>query len=55
MGLIGQVVVSRELMKDLKAKVVKSVGVCSEDDLLLHKVLRRFKNCYAVVHRPGKK
>ena len=55
MGLIGQVVVSRELLTDLKAKVVKSVGVCREDDLLLHKVLRRFKKCEAVVYRRGKK
>jgi hypothetical protein len=55
MGLIGQVVVSRELLKDLKAKVVKSVGVCRQDDLLLHKVLRRFKKCEAVVYRRGKK
>jgi hypothetical protein len=55
MSLIGQVVVSRELLKDLKAKVVKSVGVCREDDLLLHKVLRRFKKCEAVVYRRGKK
>ena len=55
MGLIGQVVVSRELLKDLKAKVVKSVGVCREDDQLLHKVLRRFKKCEAVVYRRGNK
>jgi hypothetical protein len=55
MSLIGQVVVSRELLKDLKAKVVKSVGVCREDDLLLHKVLRRFKRCEEVVYRRGKK
>ena len=55
MGLIGQVVVSRELLTDLKAKVVKSVGVCREDDLLLHKVLRRFKKCEAIVYRRGMK
>ena len=55
MGLIGQVVVSRELLKDLKAKVVKSVGVCRQDDQLLHKVLRRFKKCEAVVYRRGMK
>ena len=55
MGLIGQVVVSRELLKDLKAKVVKSVGVCRQDDQLLHKVLRRFKKCEAVVYWRGMK
>jgi len=51
MGLIGQVVVSRQLLKDLKAKVVKSVGVCKEDDKVLHRVLRRFEGCDAIVHR----
>ena len=55
MGLIGQVVVSRELLKDLKAKVVKSVGVCREDDKVLHAVLDRFKKCEAIVYRRGKK
>lgn len=51
MSLIGQVVVSRELLKDLKAKVVKSVGVCREDDQVLRAVLGRFKKCEAVVYR----
>ena len=55
MSLIGQVVVSRELLKDLKAKVVKSVGVCREDDQILRTVLGRFKQCEAVVYRQGKK
>jgi uncharacterized protein (DUF608 family) len=55
MSLIGQVVVSRELLKDLKAKVVKSVGVCREDDKVLHDVLRRFKKCEAVAYRRGQK
>jgi len=55
MSLIGQVVVSRELLKDLKAKVVKSVGVCREDDQILRDVLGRFKKCEAVVYHRGKK
>jgi len=55
MSLIGQVVVSRELLKDLKAKVVKSVGVCREDDKVLHQVLRRFKKCEAVAYKRIKK
>ena len=55
MSLIGQVVVSRELLKDLKAKVVKSVGVCCEDDKVLHQVLRRFKKCEVVVYRRTRK
>ena len=55
MGLIGQVVVSRELLKVLKAKVVKSVGVCREDDQILRGVLGRFKKCEAVVYRRASK
>ena len=55
MSLIGQVIVSRELLKDLKAKVVKSVGVCREDDQILRAVLGRFKKCEAVVYRRGMK
>ena len=55
MSLIGQVVVSRELLKDLKAKVVKSVGVCREDDQILRAVLGRFKKCEAVVYRRARK
>ena len=55
MSLIGQVVVSRELLKDLKAKVGKSVGVCREDDLILRAVLGRFKKCEAVVYRRARK
>jgi len=55
MSLIGQVIVSRELLTDLKAKVLNSVGVCREDDKVLHQVLRRFKKCEAVVYRRGQK
>jgi len=51
MGLIGQVIVSRQLLLNLKAKEVKSVGVCREDDKILHRVLRRFEGCDAIVHR----
>jgi len=50
MGLIGQVIVSRELLDDLGADVIRSVGVCREDDKALHDVLRRFKKCKAVVY-----
>ena len=55
MGLIGQVVVSRELLDDLGADVIKSVGVCKEDDKVLRTVLGRFKKCEAVVYQRGKK
>ncbi len=51
MSLIGQVVVSWELLDDLEAEVIKSVGVCKEDDKVLHGVLRRFDKCEAVVYR----
>ena len=54
MGLIGQVIVSAELLDDLGADVIKSVGVCKADDKVLHDVLRRFEKCVAVVY-PGRK
>ena len=52
MYLIGQTIVSRELMKALGAKVVKSAAVHRKDDLVMSKVLKRFKKCEAVVY-PG--
>ncbi len=55
MSLIGQVVVSRELLRNLKAKEVRSVGVCTEDDKILRRILRRFEGCSSVVYKPGKK
>lgn len=51
MGLIGQVVVSRQLLKDLKAKVVKSVGVCKGNDPAMHRILLKFKGCEAAFYR----
>lgn len=52
MSLIGQVVVSRELLLNLKAKAVRSVGVCTEDDKILRRILRRFKGCRSIVYKP---
>jgi hypothetical protein len=54
MSLIGQVVVSRELLRNLKAKDVRSVGVCTEDDKILRRILRRFKGCSSIVYKPKK-
>ena len=55
MYLIGQTIVSRELMKALGAEVAKSVAVHRKDDPVMLKVLQRFKKCEAVVYRRGKK
>ena len=55
MYLIGQTIVSRELLKALGAEVVKSVAVHRKDDAVMLKVLKRFKKCEAVVYRRGKK
>jgi hypothetical protein len=51
MGLIGQVVVSSKLLEGLGADVLKSVGVCKEDDKVLNEVLKTFDKCEAVVYR----
>jgi hypothetical protein len=36
MSLIGQVIVSRGLVEHLSVKVMKSVGVCTEMDTVMH-------------------
>jgi len=54
MYLIGQTIVSRELMKALGAKVVLSVAVHRKDDQVMRKVLESFRKCQAVVY-PGNK
>lgn len=51
MYLIGQTIVSRELMKALGAKVVLSVAVHRKDDPVMKRVLERFKKCEAVEYR----
>ena len=51
MGLIGQVIVSRDLVERLGADVIKSVGVCTEIDTVMHKMLRKHPKCRAVVYK----
>ncbi len=56
MGLIGQVIVSRDLIARLGVKVMKSVGVCTEMDTVMHRMLRKHARCRAVVYKSsGKK
>ena len=55
MSLIGQVVVSSKLLEVLGADVIQSVGVCKEDDKVLHEVLKTFDKCGAIIYRRGKK
>ena len=51
MGLIGQVIVSRDLVERLGVKVMKSVGVCTEMDTVMHRMLRKHERCRAVVYK----
>jgi hypothetical protein len=51
MGLIGQVIVSRDLVARLGVKVMKSVGVCTEMDTVMHRMLRKHPRCRAVVYK----
>ena len=51
MGLIGQVIVSRDLVERLGVKVMRSVGVCTEMDAVMHRMLRKHPRCRAVVYR----
>lgn len=52
MGLIGQIIVSRDLVERLGADVIKSVCVCTEIDTVMHKMLRKHTKCRAVVYKP---
>ncbi len=51
MYLIGQTIVSRELLKSLGAQVVRSVAVHRMDDPVMEKVLQCFRKCEAVRYR----
>ncbi|MFN5806040.1 MAG: hypothetical protein ACK467_10490 [Opitutia bacterium] len=51
MGLIGQVIVSRDLLKSKGFKVIESVGVCAEMDNVMQRLLRKYQRCRAVVFR----
>jgi hypothetical protein len=51
MGLIGQVIVSRDLLKSKGFKVIESVGVCAEMDNVLQRLLRKYRRCRAAVYR----
>ncbi len=55
MGLIGQVIVSRDLIARLGVKVMKSVGVCTEMDTVMHRILRKHPRCRAVVYKSSGK
>jgi hypothetical protein len=39
------------LVSHLAFKVMKSVGVCTEIDTVMHRMLRKHPNCRAVVFR----
>ena len=47
----GQVIVSRDLVARLGVKVMKSVGVCTEMDTVMYRMLRKHPKCRAVVYR----
>lgn len=51
MGLIGQVTVSRDLVERLGVVVMKSVGVCTEMDTVMHRMPRTHPKCRAVVYQ----
>ena len=51
MGLIGQVIVSRDLLLSKGYDVMKSVGVCTEMDTVMHRMLRKHARCRAVVYK----
>ncbi len=50
-GLIGQVIVYRDLVEGLGVKVMKLVGVCTVMDTVMYRMLRKHPRCRAVVYR----
>ena len=55
MGLIGQVIVSRDLVERLGVRVMKSVCVCKEMDNVMHKMLRKHPRRRPVVYKRSAK
>jgi hypothetical protein len=56
MGLIGQVIVSRDLVARLGVKVMKSVGACTKMDTVMHRIHRKHPRCRAAIYKSrGKK
>ena len=51
MGLIGQVIVSRDLVERHGRYGNEVRGVCTEMDTVMHKMLRKHPKCRAVVYR----
>ena len=47
-------IVSRDLVERLGVKVMKSVGICTEMDTVIHRMLRKHPKCRAVVAPPGR-
>jgi hypothetical protein len=54
MGLIGQIIVSRDLVERLGVKVMKLVGICTEMYRGMYRMLRKHPKCRAVVAPSGR-
>ncbi len=51
MGLIGKDILSLDIIERIGVKVMKSVGVRTEMDTVMHRLLRKHPKCRAVVYR----
>ena len=49
MPLMGQCLFSRDLLRNLGARTVRSVALCTADDLVLRPLLERYDNCFVQV------
>lgn len=52
MALMGQCLFSRDLVRQLSPSSVRSVAVCTQDDLILRPLLEAHEGCEVVVY-PG--
>ena len=51
MYLMGQAIISKELMKRFKPRSIKSVAICTKEDSVLEPLLRKFKNIEVVIYK----
>jgi len=49
MPLMGQCLFSRDLIRNLGARTVRSVALCTADDLVLRPLLEQHDNCFVEV------
>lgn len=53
MYLMGQTVFSRDLMKQHKPRSIRSIALCTKDDLVMRPLLEAYEDCEVVIAPEG--